>query len=371
MAVKIPLGAHGGDVYSLAGAMGLRPGDMLDFSGNANIFAHGLTQRLVSQTPYSFLHYPDSNCAELTRAIAAHEGLPAENILAGNGGADLIWLAMRGLAPRKVLCVGPIFSEYAQACLAMGVSLDVLPGRPDLDFNLEPEDLRRIWESDADLVVLCAPNNPAGTSYPNIQAFFEVLRAPRLLVDACCREFLYGLPEYAETGYKFCRRLARQGVSVLCLSSFTQFFCCPGIRLGYITGEANQLGRLARQSPPWSVSAFAQDMGRLFLENIEDYRQTLTPLRRARRLMRRELLHLGLFDPDLVFDGPGFLCCGLPQPLARQNGTAALRAFLLERRILARNCDNIPGLPPGFIRLNVRPEEDLEKLLSALRRWTG
>lgn len=352
---------HGGEVYAVARRLRTTPDKLLDFSSNANIFAYALTEELARTTPYPFLHYPDSQAEELAEAVAAHEGVSPDRVLPGNGGAELIWLALRALDPRKILFIGPVFSEYVNACLAYDIPFDILAPSPDNDFHCSTDDLSALWESDADLVVLCTPNNPAGAFY-DMARLLHMLRAPRVLIDSSYREFLHGTDDYESSSLHAYCAAARPGVSVLSLHSFTKFFCCPGIRLGYLLGERTQIARIAALRPSWTVSPFAQVMGRLFLDNLDVYRETLAPLRLAVAYMGRELRRLACVNPDRVFEGPGFLCCGLKP---RFNAAAVCKT-LLNQRMLARDCDTIPGMPAGFIRVQARPEPDADRLLAAL-----
>ncbi len=343
--------------------MRAEPGRFTDFSSNANIFAAGITESLIKATPYPFLHYPDTSAGALVQALSEYENVAPDRILPGNGGAELIWLTMQGLAPRKVLFIGPIFSEYVNACEALGIPCEILPTLPENDFTCTAEDLKRLWDTSADLVVLCTPNNPAAVTYPNMPALLRMLRAPRVLIDNSYREFLYGLEEYGENHLNAYAAQARPGVSVLTLHSATKFFCCPGIRLGYLMGERTQIARIAARRPAWTVSPFAQEMGLKFLEHIDAYRQTLPALQGAVMHMGRELRRLSRVNPQRVFEGPGFLCCGLAPGL----DAARLCAALLARRIIVRDCDTIPGMPRGFFRVQARPREDADALLDALR----
>ena len=75
---------HGGDVYG----MEVR----LDFSSNVNPLGPppsviSAMQRACAQVR----QYPDPYCRALTRAIAAHEGVPERSILCGAGAAELIY----------------------------------------------------------------------------------------------------------------------------------------------------------------------------------------------------------------------------------------------------------------------------------------
>jgi threonine-phosphate decarboxylase len=89
---------------------------------------------------------------------------------------------------------------------------------------------------------------------------------------------------------------------------------------------------------------------------------------------------LEIFDPRLVLEGPVFFCCGLSSgntnragrgSANREGKTSPARAgilqnYLLERGMLIRDCDNIPGMRPGFVRIQVRSAEDNRRLLAVL-----
>jgi threonine-phosphate decarboxylase len=378
-------GRHGGEIIKLAAQLGINPADILDFSCNANSFAFGLTRKIIGQTACIFQHYPDQNCARLNKAVAEHEaqevsgGVSEENILSGNGAADLIWLALRVLSPRTTLFVGPVFSEYIRAADALRLNYAIIAPRPENGFACTADILRAMEESRAELTVLCTPNNPGGITYANLGEILSRVRSPRILIDLSYREFLYGTPGYAQTFRHNLNRLKNPRSELLCLHSFTKFFCCPGIRLGYLTGEKDTLAALAGQTPAWSVSQCAQDLGVIFLERLEEYRAGLPRLAQARQDFGTRLRSLKIFDPRLVLEGPVFFCCGLSARNTDEAGRGianaehpgparpgALRNYLLERGLLIRDCDNIPGMAPGFVRIQVRSAEDNHRLLTAL-----
>ncbi|MDR2893250.1 MAG: aminotransferase class I/II-fold pyridoxal phosphate-dependent enzyme [Deltaproteobacteria bacterium] len=375
-------GGHGGEILAAAARAGLNPASILDFSSNTNIFALELTKNLFQQifTPdYPFTRYPDASCAELSAAIAGLEALEPSNVLCGNGAADLIWLCLRALAPASVLFLGPVFSEYIRACEALKIKYEIIATRPEDEFACTAEAMSRLWESgesSAELTVLCSPNNPGGIAYHNLQNMVAAVRSPRLLVDLSYREFLFSTPDYSRHTWRELSRHCQPGCELLGLHSFTKFFCCPGLRLGYLTGESKSIARLKKEAPAWSVWQAAQDIGCAFIENIEAYRNTLADLAAARQEFGFNLRRFPLFDPDLVLEGPNFYCCGLagndlPGGRKRKLDAEAgkLQNFLLGRGLLIRDCDNIPGMPPGFVRIQVRGSKDNERLLDALQRF--
>ena len=360
------LARHGGDVYAVARRLRKDVGQLIDFSSNTHVFAAGMTEKLVRETRYPFEHYPDTETVGLREALAAHEGCSPANILAGNGSSELIWLAFRELSPRKILFIGPMFSEYVRCAMLLGIEFDVVTPPDTQDFVCGPKELRAIWDSNADLAVLCTPNNPGAVTYPNIQDLFNVLRIPRVLVDNTYREFLFGWPEYGVNNHAAYATYARVGVSVFSMNSFTKFFACPGLRLGYIVGDAATLGRMARNRPPWMLSPFAEIMGIRFLETIEVYRDALYPMRRQGEDTAMHLRLSGCFDPDRVFLGASFITAALAGNVPASHA----RDKLLQRGVIVRDCDSIPGMPKGYLRIQIRPEADARVLLDILD-WHG
>ena len=354
--------AHGGEVYSVANQLHISVDDLLDFSSNANLFALPLTQQLVEKTPYPFLHYPDSKAQKLAHAIAEHEGVSLDSLLIGNGSTDLIWHTLQHLAPKKVLFIGPMFSEYAIACQSLHIPYSVLLTDEINHFNLTQEQHQQLWNTDADLVILCTPNNPACITYSPIHAILGMVRAPRILIDNTYREFLYGSIDYDQNHFNVYSRILRQGVALLTLNSFTKFFCCPGIRLGYIMSDRRHINMLSAQRPSWMVSPFAQIMGRTFLANLEAYRNTLPSLNEAVINTAQKLRQLDIVDNNFVLEGPGFVTFKVKAPWT----SSYVYSQLLEKTILIRNCDSIPGMPQNYIRVQARIESDLQILLDAL-----
>ena len=356
---------HGGDVYQAARSLGLKADSIHDFSTNSNEFARAITQSLIDDTPYPFDRYPDPESITLRETIARHEGVNAENILVGNGSSELIFLAMQALRPTSVLLIGPIFMEYARACEAMSIPYKILALPPDTGFTFGRAELHALWKSQADLAILCTPNNPTGVSFENLPFVLEAMPCQRLLVDNTYREFMWDDGPYQKNCWLAYQHSLRPGTTALSLNSFTKFFHCAGVRLGYVVADRPLINSMAALRAPWTVSAFAQELGCKFLNRVDEYRAVLPELRLARGRMIADLLETDLFEENLVFAGPSFITLGMRFGLS----ATALKKHLLKWHALIRVCDNIPGMPPNFVRIQVRPEDQLEPLMGGLNTW--
>lgn len=365
-------GTHGGELYRVARALGVAPHEILDCGSNGFAHAADLTRGLVNAEPYPFEHYPDPDSTALRERLAPHEGAPPEHILTGNGSSELIWLVMRVLRPARVTLLGPTFSEYARACEAHDIPWRVL--------HANPADALRHPAADAapprtggerELLVLCSPGNPCALSSPELPALVTGLARcgyGTILTDLTYRDFLWGLPEHEGHWWSHLQRACPPGVTVLGLHSFTKFFHCTGIRLGYMTGPEQVLRTLHAARPPWMVNPHAEVMGMRFLDALPAYRDLLPALRADRAALLAHVRDTGLFDPGALLEGPSFLCCRIHPALAARGASAgAARSALLAHGVLTRDCDNIPGMPPGFLRMQVRPAPDGQRLVAALR----
>ena len=96
---------HGGDWAGYRAQFGR---DALDFSANVSPLGlpEGVAQAITAALPHAD-RYPDPLCRELRAKLALHEQLPEEQILCGNGAADLIFRLVLARRPRAALVTAP------------------------------------------------------------------------------------------------------------------------------------------------------------------------------------------------------------------------------------------------------------------------
>lgn len=337
---------HGGDVYG----MEVR----LDFSSNVNPLGPppsviSAMQRACAQVR----QYPDPYCRALTRAIAAHEGVPERSILCGAGAAELIYAYCDALRPKKIAELAPTFSEYSAAAAHFGASV----ARFSLHApNFAPDEtLFSFLESEKpDALFLCTPNNPTGKTIPRalLESVLQQCKKQHthVLLDECFLDF---------TDEKSAQDLLPQFENLLILKAFTKNFALAGARVGYCLTENHALLREMSQScQPWNVCLPAQAAGVAALLEW-------SWVSRARDLTRRERAYLSQELPAL-----GFSVCPSEANYLLLRAPVGLDAALLRRGIAIRSCENYPGLGPGWYRIAVRLHEENEALLETMRRVT-
>ena len=152
----------------------------------------GVAQAITAALPHAD-RYPDPLCRELRAKLALHEQLPEEQILCGNGAADLIFRLVLARRPRAALVTAPSFAEYTAALETIGCTVERCFLKDADDFAVTESFLDAIHPG-LDMVFLCQPNNPTGQLTP--PALVErILRrcaacGALLVVDECFLDFL-------------------------------------------------------------------------------------------------------------------------------------------------------------------------------------
>jgi histidinol-phosphate aminotransferase len=345
----VPLAVHGAPDTAELRRFGLRAEELLDFSSNIN--AYGPSPKVgeaVSRTPLD--RYPDQEALTLCAVLAEYLGITPLCILAGNGSAELIWLASWAfLRPSdRVLVLGPTFSEYARMAALMGADVKIHLAKEENSFALSPTevgDLLVSWKPR--LVFVCNPNNPTGTVLDRHAIVKWIFSHPHtiFIVDESYWEFSSGLGSVMDT----------QRDNVLVLRSMTKDFALAGLRLGYAVGAEELIAALTRVRPPWSVNAMAQAAGIAALHDREHLKHSVESLAAAKLELMAALADLGL---DVLPSAAPFF-------LVRAGNGAAVRRALLQKSILVRDCASF-GLPE-YIRICTRRPDENARLIAALR----
>lgn len=344
---------HGGDVYSARQKMKQEP---LDFSANINPM--GMPPgavRAAADALQQCTQYPDPLCRELRAALAAYEGIPAEQIVCGNGAADLIFRIVAATHPQRALLLEPTFAEYEQALRSMDCSIAYFPLQESEGFVL-PEAFLQQLTPEINLLFLCNPNNPTGrtVSPALLQEIWKRCEEAGILlvVDECFNEFL----EHPEQNTL--KGVLKTGANSVILKAFTKSFAMPGLRLGYgLCGNGDLAERIFSCGQPWGVSIPAQAAGVAALQEQGYLERMRRLIQTERRWLSENLARLGL--------------CVFPSEanyiLFRTETEISLRERMEQRGVLIRACGNYRGLDDRYYRIAVREHDENERLIAALK----
>lgn len=364
MIPTIPIQTHGGDIQRVAREYGLPPAEVLDFSANIN--PRGLppeaAKRLAREAsdPALLMKYPDPEARELREALSCRLDIPINAIVIGGGAGALIMAVIRALQPRHTLIPVPAFHEYAHACASTSCAVEYFRLVPKDAFAFDREALSRaVTDNAPDLLIINNPHNPSGSLTDSGTLRHLLGAASAAGADVLVDEAFI---DYAP-GAEITREAARRP-GLIAVRSFTKFYGCPALRVGYAVASPDIAKRIAAQLPPWPVTTLALNAMVEALKDEAYARATLEENERERVKLSQALRHLGLH----VFpSATNFLLLRLPENCS---SSAELQERLIVRhRILIRNCDSFEGLEKGrYIRLAVRRERENNRLVEAMSK---
>lgn len=355
----MPLPQHGSNPSHLLQSLGMKqPKNMIDFSVNVNPFGMPASVRDLWGTFVRLIEdYPDPTSKKLRSALAAHEGIDENNILIGNGAAELIFLLANVFRERDVLIVDPTFSEYRTASETFGCRVHSFALLEENDWQLDVDSL--VAElSGKNALFLCNPNNPTGVRYDKQRLLSMIEKANELAVTVVIDEAFYDFCSEADTLVSNVNEYS----NLVILRSFTKMFAIPGIRLGWLAASAEMISRLESLKPHWSVNAVAAEIGMLCLHEPDYAARTRKAIEAERERMKAEVKKL-----DFVVSNS---CVNyyLLREAEKMNMQPLLR-FLIKEGIVPRHTENFIGLDGCYLRLAVRKQEENDRLLKALESW--
>ncbi|MGH3358603.1 MAG: cobyrinate a,c-diamide synthase [Nocardioidaceae bacterium] len=294
--------------------------------------------------------YPSTDTAD--SAIAHRHLRDADEVLPTAGGAEAFTLVARARRWRLPVVVHPQFTEPEAALDAAGHTVRRVVLDAGDAFALDPTSI----PESADLVVLGNPTNPTGSLHP--AAVVSALTRPGrvVVVDEAFMDAVPGEPQSVAS-------LRLPGLVVV--RSLTKTWAIPGLRAGYVVGDAEVIRDLAGQQPPWSVSApalaaiVACCQGRARAEA----ERRASAIEADRRVLVDGLDELGVVvNPSMA----PFVLANTRGRLPAGARPGHVRSVLRARGFGVRRCDTFPGLDADWIRVAVRDAETSRALLAAL-----
>jgi histidinol-phosphate aminotransferase len=200
--------------------------------------------------------YSDPGCELLRNALSDRLGVPATDLVIGNGSEEMIAAAARSFLTTGAvaLTVAPCFGLHEIEPLAVGARVVKVPMTEDFGFDVPG--LVKALAAKPSLVFLPSPWNPVGAAL-DAEQLGEIVQAlsPSTLfvLDEAYREFV---PPEIPDGISFLRSA---GVPHVVLRTFSKAYGLAGLRVGYAVCSDSRIAKmLMAAKTPFNVNSAAQ-----------------------------------------------------------------------------------------------------------------
>lgn len=278
-----------------------------------------------------------------------------ENILAGNGAAELIKALMERL-DGKAGFIRPTFEEYPNR-YDKEKSVYFVPDNSD--FSYTADDLISFF-NDKDIATLTVvnPDNPSGNyiPYTDVLKLIEWAKNKKicLILDESFADFAD-----EENNTLLNVDLLNENPHLFVVKSISKSYGVPGLRLGILaSGNTNKIEKLKKDVAIWNINSFGEYFLQIYEKYKKDYASALSLFRIERARFINELNKIeGL---RVIPSQANYVMIEVP------DGSASdLTARLLEKHSVLIK-DLTAKTAGNYIRIAIRNEPDNNRLLFAL-----
>lgn len=346
---------------NIARMQGYKPGEQLDggniikLNTNENPYppAPAVSAALHAVDTAALRRYPPPTAIRFRQAVADLHGIEPDNVIATNGGDELLRLALTTFVNpgASIVTTQPSYSLYPvladiQGCEYQEIALND-------DWSMPENFLAVLQQSQASMCLLVNPHAPTGqllsADYLETlsKGFSGVLLVDEAYVDFVDEEQAYSAIELATTRD-----------NVLLLRTLSKGYSLAGLRFGYGIGNRSLIEPMQfKTRDSYNTDLIAQALATAAIQSQDYARETWHKVRQERKRLSTELAALGF---SVTPSQTNFLLAGAPP----NSNAESLYQALKQRQILVRHFQQ-PRLDDK-LRISIGTREENDLLLAAL-----
>ena len=322
-------------------------------------------QRMIDEIQANFskllTQYP-SGMRVNSLLAAKNFGVHQENILVGNGAAELIKSLMSKL-DGNVGIICPTFEEYRNRYDRENV-IPFVPNNRDYSYTAY-DVLEFFSDKPIQNLVLINPDNPSGNYIPKQDLLrmsrWSLERGINLVIDESFADFA------EEQDNSLMRQdILDENPQLFVMKSISKSYGVPGLRLGVLaSGDRETIASMKKDVAIWNINSFGEFFMQIEEKYRRDYTSSLEALRRERSFLFEELSKIQGVRP--IPSQANYIMVEL------ENGISPLKllkALLIRHDLLIKELTTKTN-GRNYLRLAVRNREDNSVLLRALKKEIG
>jgi len=291
---------------------------------------------------------------------AKNFGVHQENIIVGNGAAELIKSLMEKLKGRTGF-VRPTFEEYPNRYNA-DESVSMIPDNDDYSYGAE--DIINYFSDKAiDNFVLVNPDNPSGNYIPKQDLLKLIDWARAKNINIVIDESFADFADEADNTL-IVSDILNNNPHLYVMKSISKSYGVPGLRLGVLaSGNEEVIAKLKKDVAIWNINSFAEFYMQIAEKYKKAYASGLEKFREERRRFKEELDELSCIR--VIPSEANYFMAELTGGITSKSLTVEL---LKKYNILIKDLSSkINRDGKQYVRIAVRDTGDNDMLVTALK----
>ena len=293
---------------------------------------------------------------------AKNFGVHQENILVGNGAAELI-KSLMGILEGKVGFIRPTFDEYPNRYNREN-SVDFIPSNHDYSYNVD-DIITFFSDKDIKNLVLINPDNPSG-NYIQKKDLLRLIgwaaeKAIKLIIDESFVDFAD-----EEDSTLIEQIILSENPHLYVMKSISKSYGVPGLRLGVlVSGDSETIAKMKKDVAIWNINSFGEFYMQIEEKYKKDYAAALVKIRAERTRFQSELSKIK--GVRVIPSQANFVMVELESGISPKE---LLKTLLIKYNLLIKELTTKTN-GRNYLRLAVRNTADNNVLLAAMREELG
>ena len=293
---------------------------------------------------------------------AKNFGVHQENILVGNGAAELIKSLMNCLNG-KTGFVRPTFDEYPNR-YARENSVDFISDNKDYSYSAD--DLIAYFDNkNIKSLVVVNPENPTGNYIPKRGLLRLVEWSGKKGIKIVVDESFADFADESDNSL-FDQKILQENPHLFVMKSISKSYGVPGLRLGVLaSGDTNTIAAMKKDVAIWNINSFAEFYMQIEEKYKKDYIASLVEFRAERTRFQNELQ--GIKGVRVIPSQANFVMVELEKGILPKE---LLKTLLVKYDILIKELTTKTN-GRNYLRLAIRNQLDNDKLVAAMKNELG
>ena len=320
------------------------------------------TKAMINKMKYFYnellFNYPSGQSIERICACRMFDNVSDDNILIGNGAAELI-NNLRYIVGKRIGLTIPSFNEYVRCfpdCEIAYINSSDDNYRLSLDKIIDKLD-------DVDTMIIISPDNPSGSclKYEEVIEILDIAKEKNKQVI-----FDESFMDFANNNYTLIDDdILNKYSDLVVIKSISKSYGVPGLRLGVLaSGNEKYIKTINNNLPVWNINSFAEYFLQIINIYKKDYIEGCKKIKEERDRFYKELIKIK--DLYIYPSEANYFMCKLLSGSANE-----LAEYLLDNnKILIKVLNGKNGFDDGeYIRIAIKSTIDNDYLVKSIKEY--
>lgn len=320
------------------------------------------TKKMIEKMKYSFeellFNYPSGQTIETICASRMFKNISEDNILIGNGAAELI-NTLKYIVKGKITLSIPSFNEYVR-CFPNNefVFIETKNNDYKLDLNTIISYLNK-----CDTLILVCPDNPTGSSLTYEETIKLLDKSKEMNKQIIFDE---SFMDFAKENYTLVDDdILNKYPNLVVIKSISKSYGIPGLRLGILASSNKEYIKNIREKlPVWNINSIGEYFLQIFPLYKKDYEIACTKIKKERDIFLKELSNireLTIYNSDANY----FMI------KLNKGKASSLAEYLLENgKVLIKVLNGKNGFDnEEYIRIAIKTRDENHYLYTLIKKY--